>query len=82
MIASGSWRSAVWGYPARDIAPARRRDPDAFLTGLLRRHTREVLATIDAMGAALREPLTRNDILDRLARAGLKRIAALAAQPN
>ncbi len=48
------------GYPTADITPARRRDPDAFMTELLRRHPREVLDTIDSMGAALREPLARH----------------------
>lgn len=70
------------GYPPADIAPARRRDPDAFLTELLRRYPHDVVGTVDAMGAALREPLTRVRVLDRLAVAGVPkfvaRVAALA----
>lgn len=42
------------GYPPADIAPARRRDPDAFLTELLRRYPHDVVGTVDAMDAALR----------------------------
>jgi hypothetical protein len=67
------------GFPSDDIAPARRRDPDAFLTELLGRHRHEVLDTIEAMGAALHEPLTAHQVLDRLARAGLSRFAKRAA---
>ena len=67
------------GYPNSDIAPARRSDPDTFLTGLLRRHPGEVLSTVDTMGADLRTPLTRGEVLDRLARAGLQKFAARAA---
>jgi hypothetical protein len=67
------------GYPNSDIVPARRRDPDTFLTGLLRRHSAEVLSTVEAMGADLRTPLTGAEVLDRLARAGLRRFVALAA---
>ena len=65
-------------YPKRDIAPARRSDPDSLLTGLLRRYSTEVLSAVDAMGADLRTPLTRAQVLDRLARAGLSRFAAQA----
>ena len=66
------------GYPKSDIAPPRRSDPDSFLTGLLRRYSTEVLSAVDAMGADLRTPLTRAQVLDRLARAGLSRFAAQA----
>ena len=70
------------GYPPADIAPARRRDPDAFLTELVRRYPQEVASTVGAMGAALREPLTRGQVLDRLAAAGLPRfVASVAAVP-
>ena len=67
------------GYPPADIAPARRRDPDAFLTELVGRHPQEVVDVIEAMGAALREPLTRGQILDRLTSAGVPRFAARVA---
>lgn len=67
------------GYPRADIAPARRRDPDAFLTELLRRYPQEVAGTVDAMGAALREPLTRGQVLDRLAAAGVPKFVARVA---
>ena len=68
------------GYPATDISPARRRDPDSFLTDLLRRYPQDVLGVIDAMGGALRVPLTRAEILDRLSRAGIPGFAALAIE--
>jgi hypothetical protein len=55
-----------------------RSDPDSFLTGLLRRYSTEVLSAVDAMGADLGTPLTRAQVLDRLARAGLSRFAAQA----
>jgi hypothetical protein len=67
------------GYPSADIAPARRRNPDAFLTGLLRRYPQDVIGVVDAMGAALREPMTRGQVLARLAAAGAPRFAAEAA---
>jgi len=67
------------GYPPADIAPARRRDPDAFLTELLRRYPHDVVGTVDAMGAALREPLTRVQVLDRLAVAGVPKFVARVA---
>lgn len=67
------------GYPPADIAPARRRDPDAFLTELLRRYPQEVVGTVDAMGAALREPLTRGQVLHRLAAAGVPKFVARVA---
>lgn len=67
------------GYPPADIAPARRRAPDAFLTELLRRHPQEVAGTVDAMGAALREPLTRGQVLHRLAAAGVPKFVARVA---
>lgn len=67
------------GYPPADIAPARRRDPNAFLTELLRRYPQEVAGTVDAMGAALREPLTRRQVPDRLAVSGVPKFAAQVA---
>lgn len=67
------------GYPPSDILPARRRHPDAFLAELLRRYPGDVVGVIDAMGAALREPLSRKQVLDRLAAAGLPRLAARGA---
>jgi hypothetical protein len=67
------------GYPPADIAPARRRDPDAFLTELIGRYPHEVVDVVDAMGAALRDPLTRGEILDRLAAAGVPRFSARVA---
>lgn len=70
------------GYPPADIAPARRRDPDAFLTELLRRYPHDVVGTVDAMGAALREPLTRVQVLDRLAAAGVPKFAAHVTMPS
>ena len=66
------------GYPAADISPARRRNPDAFLTDLLRRYPRDVVGVIDAMGGALRVPLTQAEVLRRLAAAGIPGFAALA----
>ncbi|MHB8463527.1 MAG: PIN domain-containing protein [Acidimicrobiales bacterium] len=68
------------GYPRADIAPARRRDPDAFLRELIRRYPREVIGVIDSMGAALREPLTRDQVLNRLAAAGVPRLAERAGE--
>ena len=68
------------GYPAADISPARRRNPDAFLTDLLRRYPRDVVGVVDAMGGALRVPLTRAEVLDRLAAAGIPGFAALALE--
>jgi predicted nucleic acid-binding protein len=68
------------GYPVTDIAPARRRNPDAFLADLLRRHPEDVLGVIDAMGSALRNPLDRGEVLDRLAAAGVGEFAARAAE--
>jgi predicted nucleic acid-binding protein len=67
------------GYPLADIRPARRRDPDAFLTELFRRYPDDVAGTVDAMGAALREPLTRAQVLARLAAAGVPKFAARVA---
>lgn len=67
------------GYPPADIAPARRRDPDAFLTELLHRYPHDVVSTVDAMGQALRKPLTRVQVLDRLAAAGVPKFAARVA---
>jgi hypothetical protein len=68
------------GYPAADISPARRRNPDAFLTDLLRRYPHDVVGVIDAMAGALRVPLTRAQILDRLAAGGIPGFAALAIE--
>lgn len=68
------------GYPASDIAPARRRNPDGFFTDLLRRYPEDVLGVVDAMGAALLEPLTRAEVLDRLSAAGTPVFAARAAE--
>jgi hypothetical protein len=67
------------GFPARDIAPARRRNPDVFLTGLLRRYPEDVLGVVDAMGNSLRSPLTRAEVLTRLAAAGVPMFAAAAS---
>lgn len=67
------------GFPPADISPARRRHPDVFLTELLRRYPREVTGTVDAMGAALRDPLTRKQVLGRLAAAGVPNFATHAA---
>jgi len=67
------------GYPRLDIAPARRRDPDAFLVELLRRYPQDVIGIVDAMGAALREPLSRTQCLGRLSTAGIPRFATRAA---
>jgi len=66
------------GYPAADISPARRRNPDTFLTDLLRRYPRDVVGVIDAMGGALRVPLTRAEVLRRLAAASIPGFATLA----
>ena len=68
------------GYPAADISPARRRNLDAFLTDLLRRYPHDVVGVIDAMAGALRVPLTRAQILDRLAAGGIPGFAALAIE--
>ena len=68
------------GYPPRDIAPARRRHPDVFLATMLRRHPLEVVGALDAMGAALRNPLTRGQVLERIAAAGVQRFAATVAK--
>jgi hypothetical protein len=68
------------GYPPADISPARRRNPDAFLTDLLRRYPQDVVGVLDAMGGALRIPLTRVQVLDRLAAAGIPGFAALAIE--
>ena len=68
------------GYPATDISPARRRNLDAFLTDLLRRYPHDVVGVIDAMAGALRVPLTRAQILDRLAAGGIPGFAALAIE--
>jgi hypothetical protein len=67
------------GYPLADIEPARRRDPDAFLTELFRRYPHDVAGTVDAMGAARRGPLTRAQVLARLTAAGVPRFAASVA---
>lgn len=67
------------GFPPSDIAPARRRNPDAFLTDLLRRYPQDVLSVVDAMGNALQESRTRGKTLDRLAAAGAPSFAARAA---
>lgn len=67
------------GYPGLDIAPARRRDPDAFLVELLRRYPQDVIGIVDSMGAALREPLTRHQVLGRLSAAGIPRFATRVA---
>ncbi len=64
------------GYPLADIAPARRRNPDAFLVELLRRYPQDMVGVVDAMGAALRERRTREQVLDRLAAAGVPKFAA------
>ena len=68
------------GYPVKDIAPARRRNPDAFLTDLLRRHPQDVLTVVDAMGQSLRSPLTRDEVLARLAAAGAPGFASAASE--
>lgn len=70
------------GFPQSDIAPARRRDPDTFLVELLRRYPQDVVATIDAMGADMRKPLTLDEVLDRLAAAGIPRFADRFAELN
>ena len=67
------------GYPRPDIVLARRRDPDAFLVELLRRYPQDVIGVVSAMGAALREPLTRTQVLDRFSAAGIPRFATRAA---
>lgn len=63
------------GYPAHDIAPARRRDPDAYLTQLLKRYRTEILAVLDDMGSSLRQPRHRSEVLEQLRKAGLTRFA-------
>jgi hypothetical protein len=68
------------GFPARDILPARRRNPDDFLTNLLRRYPGDVLGVIDAMGAALREPIVRARTLERLGAGGVPLFAQLASE--
>ena len=68
------------GYPVRDIAPARRRNPDAFLTDLLRRHPQDVLSVVDEMGQSLRSPLTRDEVLARLGAAGAPGFASAASE--
>jgi predicted nucleic acid-binding protein len=68
------------GYPVRDIAPARRRNPDAFLTALLRRHPQDVLSVVDALGESLRSPLARAAVLARLAAAGAPGFASAASE--
>jgi len=67
------------GFPPADISPARRRHPDVFLTELLRRYPGEVTRTVDAMGAALRNPLTPKQVLGRLAEAGVPNFATRSA---
>jgi len=64
------------GFPSRDIAPARRRDPDGFLVELIERFPGEVVGVVEAMGAAQREPLSRAQVLARLTAAGVPRFAA------
>jgi hypothetical protein len=66
------------GYPPHDTAPARRRDPDAYLTELLRRYPDDVIKVVDEMGSSLRTPLSRREVLQRLEKAGLTRFAAAA----
>jgi len=66
------------GYPLVDLKPARRRNPDSFLTDLLRRYPRDVIGVIDDMGKALRVPLTRTEVLNRLTVGGIPQFAALA----
>jgi hypothetical protein len=66
------------GYPIQDTAPARRRDPDAYLTHLLKRYPDDVIKAVDEMGSSLRTPLSRSDVLQRLEKAGLSRFAAAA----
>jgi predicted nucleic acid-binding protein len=66
------------GYPPLDTAPARRRDPDAYLTELLKRFPDDVLRVVEEMGSSLRTPLSRRDVLQRLDKAGLTRFAAAA----
>lgn len=68
------------GFPPSDIAPARRREPDTFLVELLRRYPADVVGTVDAMGAALRVPLTRGQVIARLAAAGVPRFAVQVAE--
>lgn len=67
------------GFPPADISPARRRHPEVFLTELLRRYPLEVTGTVDAMGAAMRDPLTREQVIGRLAAAGVPNFATRAA---
>jgi predicted nucleic acid-binding protein len=66
------------GYPPDDTAPARRRDPDAYLTELLKRFPDDVLRVVEEMGSSLRAPLSRRDVLQRLDKAGLTRFASAA----
>jgi hypothetical protein len=66
------------GYPPRDTAPARRRDPDVCLTELLKRFPDDVLRVVDEMGSSLRTRLSRRDVLQRLDKAGLTRFTATA----
>jgi PIN domain len=68
------------GYPPHDVSPARRRDPDAYLTQLLKRYPDDVLRVVDEMGSSLRTPLPRSDVLRRLDKAGLPRFAATAVE--
>ncbi len=67
------------GFPRSDTKPARRRDPDAFLSALASRHPQQVVEVIDAMGTSLRMPLNRQQVLDRLAAAGVPKFAARIA---
>ncbi len=46
---------------------------------MIGRYPHEVVDVVDAMGAALREPLTRGEILERLAAAGVPRFSARVA---
>jgi hypothetical protein len=66
------------GFPAVDIAPAHRRHPDAYLTEILHRHRDMVLGVVDDMGASLRVPRRRAEVLDALGSAGLTRFVAEA----
>jgi hypothetical protein len=68
------------GYPSDDIAPARRRDPDAYLTELLRRYPTDVLGVVDDMGSSLRQPRSRRQVLEQLRKAGLTRFAVRATK--
>jgi hypothetical protein len=64
-------------FPVKDIAPARRCNPDNFATALLRKYPDDVLGVVDAL-SVFRSPLTREEVLTRVTAAGTPWFATVA----